>query len=57
MAERPRLLIAGGSGVFGQLLARELLATTDAALVLAGRDGRRAAAACRRLGAPDRVTP
>jgi short subunit dehydrogenase-like uncharacterized protein len=57
MAERPRLLIAGGSGVFGQLLARELLATTDAALVLAGRDERRAAAACRRLVAPDRVTP
>ena len=36
MAERPRILIAGGYGVFGQLLARELLDTTNAALVLAG---------------------
>lgn len=35
-----RILIAGGSGVFGSLLAHELLATTEAHLVLAGRDPR-----------------
>jgi NAD(P)-dependent dehydrogenase (short-subunit alcohol dehydrogenase family) len=57
MAGRPRLLIAGGSGVFGRLLARELLVTTDAVLVLAGRDGRRAAAVCRALDAGRRATP
>src|SRR5438552_2290869 len=38
MAEPPRILIAGGYGVFGRLLARELLDTTAAHLVLAGRD-------------------
>ncbi|HLH22266.1 MAG TPA: hypothetical protein VK066_07070 [Chloroflexota bacterium] len=57
MAERPRLLIAGGTGVFGRILARDLLATTDAALVLAGRDARRAAAACRALDEGERATP
>jgi short subunit dehydrogenase-like uncharacterized protein len=57
MAEPPRILIAGGYGVFGRLLARELLATTVAHLVLAGRDGARAAHACRDLGAPGRAEP
>lgn len=33
----PRVLIAGGAGVFGQRLARELLDTCAAHLVLAGR--------------------
>jgi hypothetical protein len=57
MAERPRILIAGGYGVFGRLLARELLATTSARVVVAGRDYGRAAAACRALGYGDRAEP
>jgi NAD(P)-dependent dehydrogenase (short-subunit alcohol dehydrogenase family) len=57
MAERPRVLIAGGSGVFGRLLARELLRMTSADLILAGRDVAAAVAACRELGAPDRASP
>jgi len=56
MAERPSVLIAGGSGVFGRLLARELLRTTAADLILAGRDLAAADAACRELGAPDRTS-
>jgi len=55
--ERPTVLIAGGYGVFGRLLARELLATTPARVVLAGRDGARAARACRALAMRDRATP
>src|SRR5213594_4234140 len=55
MAEPPRVLIAGGYGVFGRLLAKELLATTTARVVLAGRDPRRLAAACRALKAGDRA--
>jgi NAD(P)H-binding len=50
----PRILIAGGYGVFGRLLARELLETTDANLVLAGRDPGRAKGAAAELGR-DRV--
>ncbi len=57
MAAAPRILIVGGSGVFGQRLAHELLRTTAAEIVVAGRDRGRAEAACRRLGAPGRVTP
>jgi short subunit dehydrogenase-like uncharacterized protein len=57
MAGRPRVLIAGGYGVFGRLLARELLATTPAHLLLAGRDPRRAAAVGRTLTDPSRATP
>lgn len=53
----PRILIAGGYGVFGSLLARELLDTTPSHLIIAGRDRGRAEATCRALGAPDRVTP
>jgi hypothetical protein len=56
MAERPRLLIAGGSGVFGRLLARELLGTTSVDLILTGRDLQAADAARRELGAPDRTS-
>ena len=57
MADDPRILIVGGYGVFGRLLARELLATTRASLILAGRDLRRATAACRELGAAGCVAP
>jgi hypothetical protein len=56
MAERPRVLIAGGSGVFGRLLAAELLRTTTVDLILAGRDLVAADAARRGLAAPDRTS-
>jgi short subunit dehydrogenase-like uncharacterized protein len=56
MAARPRVLIAGGSGVFGRLLARELLRTTTADLALAGRDLAAADVACRELREPDRTS-
>lgn len=56
MAERPSVLIAGGSGVFGRLLARELLTTTSVDLILAGRGLPGAAVACRELGAPNRTS-
>ena len=48
--------MAGGSGVFGRLLARELLRTTSVDLILAGRNVAAAEAACRELGAPDRTS-
>ena len=57
MANRPLILIAGGYGVFGRLLAREPLSTTPTALMLGGRNYGRALTAARRLGANDRVTP
>lgn len=50
MAEPLRVLIPGGYGVFGSLLAAELLATTSARLVIAGRDSEKAAHICRSLG-------
>jgi len=50
-----RILIAGGSGVFGRLLARELLDRTGVEVRIAGRDLRRATRAAVELGAPDRV--
>ena len=56
MAERARVLIAGGSGVFGRLLARELLRTTTAHLILAGRSLPALAAAREELGFPDRIS-
>jgi NAD(P)-dependent dehydrogenase (short-subunit alcohol dehydrogenase family) len=56
MAERPRVLIVGGSGVFGRLLARELLKTSSVDLILAGRDIAAAVAACQELGVPDRTS-
>jgi hypothetical protein len=49
MVRVPRVLIAGGYGVFGRLLAAELLATTRAELVVAGRDLVKANAACHDL--------
>jgi len=45
----PRLLIAGGTGVFGRLLARRVLDLTDAEIVIASRDLARADAEVRRL--------
>jgi hypothetical protein len=56
MVERPRVLIAGGSGVFGRLLARELLTTTSVDLILAARGLPGAVAACRELRAPNRTS-
>lgn len=50
-------MIAGGSGVFGRLLAREVLDTTDVHVLVAGRDRARAAAACDALGARGRAEP
>ncbi|MGH9317809.1 MAG: hypothetical protein ACRD1P_11980 [Thermoanaerobaculia bacterium] len=54
MAEPPRVLIAGGYGVFGSLLARELLAATSLRILIAGRNRSAAALVCQRLGAPGR---
>jgi hypothetical protein len=51
-----RLLIAGGTGVFGQLLASRLLDVTDADLVIGSRDAARAARVCERLRS-SRVMP
>jgi NAD(P)-dependent dehydrogenase (short-subunit alcohol dehydrogenase family) len=56
MAERRRVLIVGGSGVFGRLLARELLRTTSADVVLAGRNQAGLEAALGELGAPARTS-
>jgi hypothetical protein len=55
VARQPRVLIAGGAGVFGRLLVAELVRHTDAHLLLAGRSRRRLAAACQRLDADGRV--
>jgi len=57
MAGEPRILIAGGAGVFGRLLVRELLDSTSAPLTVAGRDAGRVAEICRGLAAPDRLEP
>ncbi len=56
-ADPPRILIAGAYGTFGRLLTRELLTTTEAHLVLAGRSLERAIALCRALDAGRRATP
>jgi NAD(P)-dependent dehydrogenase (short-subunit alcohol dehydrogenase family) len=55
VVEEKRVLIAGGSGVFGRILAREILATTSVKLILAGRDREAAARACRSLDGGGRV--
>lgn len=57
MAQPTRILIAGGYGVFGQLITRELLRGTDAELLIAGRDRLKAEAFCRSLNAEPRVVP
>ena len=57
MAAASTILILGGSGVFGRLLARELLESTPAQLVLAGRDLRRLESARTLLRANGRVRP
>lgn len=57
MAEPPRILIAGGSGVFGRLLAREILATTPARLLIGGRNRDRAERTCRELSAMGPAEP
>jgi Saccharopine dehydrogenase NADP binding domain len=49
MVRVARVLIVGGYGVFGRLLAVELLQTTDAQIVVAGRDAAKARRACRDL--------
>ena len=49
MVRVPRVLIAGGYGVFGRLLAAELLQTTSAQVLIAGRDLDGARAACEEL--------
>ncbi|MEX1047268.1 MAG: saccharopine dehydrogenase NADP-binding domain-containing protein [Actinomycetota bacterium] len=56
LSEKRRILVAGGYGVFGRLLAKELLASTDVDLVIAGRRIERAEAACAELG-PGRTEP
>ncbi|MBI4577337.1 MAG: hypothetical protein HY722_13845 [Planctomycetes bacterium] len=53
----PDVLILGGSGVFGGLLAREVLAAGVATVTLACRDRRRAADVCAALDAPGRARP
>ncbi len=45
-----RILVAGGYGVFGSLLAAELLETTEAHLVLAGRNRRQGERVAAELG-------
>lgn len=53
MVRVARVLIVGGYGVFGRLLAVELLRTTEAQIVIAGRDPAKARRACRDLsGSP-----
>lgn len=47
----PRILVAGGYGVFGALLTREILRTSnDAHVIVAGRDGEKANASVALLG-------
>lgn len=57
MAKQPRVLILGGYGVFGRLLAREALDLIPVQVVIAGRDIRRAAKTCQALRAGDRAEP
>src|SRR5207249_48380 len=49
MVRVAQVLIVGGYGVFGRLLAVELLRTTNAHIVIAGRDPATARRACRDL--------
>ena len=56
MALPAKILIPGGYGVFGSLLARELSAVHAVRLVIAGRDGRAAERLCKSLD-PGRCEP
>lgn len=47
----PRVLLVGGAGVFGSRLARGLVETTDAHVIVAGRNLERAKAIMREVGA------
>jgi hypothetical protein len=55
MGTAQRILILGGYGVFGRLLADELLETTPHTVILAGRSRRAATAARSQLGSGDRT--
>jgi hypothetical protein len=55
MGAAERILILGGYGTFGRLLAKELLARTPHTVILAGRSQRKATAARRELGYGDRT--
>ena len=50
MIAEPRILIAGGSGVFGTRLARDLIVATTCRLTLAGRSAARLRRVARNLG-------
>ncbi|MEP7210139.1 MAG: DUF4166 domain-containing protein [Alphaproteobacteria bacterium] len=52
---RPRILLVGGAGVFGSRLARGLVDTANAEIILAGRDLEKAKAAARQTGAASAV--
>ncbi|HEY2932588.1 MAG TPA: saccharopine dehydrogenase NADP-binding domain-containing protein [Acidobacteriota bacterium] len=51
MAEQSRILILGGYGVFGRLLAAEILQRTGDDVIIAGRQKNRAICLCEELGA------
>jgi hypothetical protein len=55
VVEEKRVLIVGGSGVFGRLLAREILATAPVKLILAGCDRAALMRACRSLDGAGRT--
>jgi hypothetical protein len=55
MGAAERILILGGSGVFGRLLAEELMKTTPHTVILAGRSQRDATATRSQLGNGDRT--
>ncbi len=56
-AERLRLLIVGGYGVFGGRLARLLADDTRLTMLIAGRSHERAAAFCRSVGGTAELVP
>src|SRR5262245_33356573 len=53
---RHRVIVMGGAGVFGSRLARGLIDTTDAEVLIAGRDLKRAEVAARDLGAAGAIS-
>ncbi|HEX5005956.1 MAG TPA: saccharopine dehydrogenase NADP-binding domain-containing protein, partial [Hyphomonadaceae bacterium] len=52
---RPRVVVVGGAGVFGSRLVRGLVQTTDAEIIVAGRNLARAEAITRETGASGAV--